>query len=89
MLGSLIADFLRGAIDPAMARGVRIGVALHRAVDVYTDAHPQVVAARARFAPPYRRYAGILLDMWFDHLLAREWERHGDGSLHDFSQRVQ
>ncbi|MET0226353.1 MAG: hypothetical protein ABW187_07940, partial [Dokdonella sp.] len=89
MLGSLIADFLRGAIDPAMARGVRIGVALHRAVDVYTDAHPEVVAARARFEPPYRRYAGILLDMWFDHLLAREWERYGVGSLHAFSQRVQ
>lgn len=89
MLGSLIADFLRGAIDPAMARGVRIGVALHRAVDVYTDAHPEVVAARARFEPPYRRYAGILLDMWFDHLLARNWLRYGDGSLHAFSQQVQ
>jgi len=89
MLGSLIADFLRGAIDPAMARGVRIGVALHRSVDVYTDAHPEVVAARARFEPPYRRYAGILLDMWFDHLLARGWERYGNGPLHAFSQHVQ
>jgi len=89
ILGSLIADFLRGAVDPAMARGVRIGIALHRSVDVYTDAHPEVVAARARFEPPYRRYAGILLDMWFDHLLARGWARYGDGSLHAFSQRVQ
>jgi acyl carrier protein phosphodiesterase len=89
ILGSLIADFLRGAVDPAMARGVRVGIALHRSVDVYTDAHPEVAAARARFEPPYRRYAGILLDMWFDHLLARDWTRYGDGSLHAFSQRVQ
>ncbi|MEP7043921.1 MAG: ACP phosphodiesterase [Dokdonella sp.] len=89
MLGSLIADFLRGAVDPALPRGVRIGIALHRAVDVYTDAHPQVVAARALFQPPYRRYAGILLDMWFDHLLARNWTRYADGSLHAFSRHLQ
>jgi acyl carrier protein phosphodiesterase len=89
VFGSLIADFLRGRIDPALPRGVRIGVALHRAVDTWTDAHPQVVAARALFAPPYRRYAGILLDVWFDHLLARDWERHAGGSLRTFSRGVQ
>ena len=89
MLGSLTADFVRGAIDPALPPGVRAGIALHRAIDVYTDAHPQVVAARARFAPPYRRYAGILLDVWFDHLLAREWATYGDGSLAAFSREVQ
>lgn len=89
MFGGLIADFLRGRIDPALPRGVRLGVALHRSIDVFTDAHPQVVAARALFEPPYRRYAGILLDVWFDHLLARDWDRLGIGSLHAFSQTVQ
>ncbi len=89
MLGGLIADFLRGALDPALPRGVRIGIALHRSVDTYTDAHPHVVAARALFEPPYRRYAGILLDVWFDHLLARDWASHADGSLHAFSREVQ
>jgi acyl carrier protein phosphodiesterase len=89
MLGSLIADFLRGAIEPGLPRGVRIGIALHRAVDIYTDAHPQVAAARALFQPPYRRYAGIMLDVWFDHLLARAWSRYGSGSLSAFSHDVQ
>lgn len=89
MLGGLIADFLRGRIDPARPRGVRAGIALHRSIDVFTDAHPQVVAARALFEPPYRRYAGILLDVWFDHLLARGWDRLGIGSLHAFSRDVQ
>lgn len=88
MFGGLIADFLRGRVDPALPRGVRLGIALHRAVDVYTDAHPEVVAARALFEPPYRRYAGILLDIWFDHLLARDWPHYGPGSLHAFSQHV-
>ncbi len=89
MLGSLTADFLRGAVDPALPRSVRIGIALHRSVDRYTDAHPQVVAARALFEPPMRRYAGIVLDVWFDHLLARDWAQYAGGSLHAFSQRVQ
>jgi len=86
--GSMIGDFVRGAIDPALPDGVRGGIALHRAVDAYTDAHAEVVAARALFEPPFRRYAGILLDVWFDHLLARDWSHHVDGSLDEFSREV-
>ena len=89
MFGGLIADFLRGGIDPALPRGVRIGIALHRSIDRYTDAHAEVVAARALFIAPYRRYAGILLDIWFDHLLARDWNRYADMALPAFSRRVQ
>ncbi len=89
VFGGLIADFVRGAVDPALPRGVRLGIALHRSIDVFTDAHADVAAARALFEPPYRRYAGILLDVWFDHLLARGWERLGTGSLHAFSRDVQ
>lgn len=88
MFGSLIGDFVRGAIDPALPAPVRDGIALHRAVDVYTDAHPEVIRARELFAPPYRRYAGILIDLWFDHLLARGWNEHGEGALEDFSDLV-
>lgn len=88
MLGSLIGDFVRGGIDPALPPKVRAGIALHRAIDAYTDAHADVAAARALFEPPFRRYAGILLDMWFDHLLARQWTRYGEGTLDDFSDNV-
>ena len=87
--GSMIGDFVRGAIDPALPNGVRDGIALHRAVDAYTDVHAEVVAARTLFEPPHRRYAGIMLDVWFDHLLARDWTRHAAGSLQAFSREVQ
>lgn len=70
VIGSMLGDFVRGPIDPALSPQIRIGLRLHRAVDVFTDAHPTVVLARALFAPPFRRYAGIILDVWFDHLLA-------------------
>jgi len=88
MFGSLIGDFVRGAIDPTLPPGVRAGIALHRSIDTYTDAHADVAAARALFVPPFRRYAGILLDVWFDHLLARQWARYGEGALEEFSDNV-
>jgi acyl carrier protein phosphodiesterase len=88
MFGSLIGDFVRGRIDAALPWKVRAGVALHRAIDAYTDSHAEVAAARALFAPPFRRYAGILLDVWFDHLLALQWTRFGEGDLDAFSERV-
>jgi acyl carrier protein phosphodiesterase len=61
------------------------GLRLHRAVDVYTDAHPDVLAAKALLPPPYRRYGGIMLDMWFDHCLARDFSRWNAQPLDSYS----
>jgi len=88
MLGGLIGDFVRGRADPALPSGVSAGIALHRAIDGYTDRHADVTAARALFDPPLRRYAGVLLDIWFDHLLARAWPAYSQESLDDFSRHV-
>lgn len=84
-LGGMLGDFVRGQPDPAWPAGVVAGIRLHRAIDVYTDAHPRVLAAKARLQPPYRRYAGILLDMWFDHCLARDFGRWSEIPLEAFS----
>ena len=88
MFGSLIGDFVRGRIDPDLPPGVRAGIALHRAIDTYTDAQQDVAVARQLFDAPLRRYAGVLLDIWFDHLLAREWSFHSSEALDDFSRHV-
>lgn len=72
-LGSAQGDFLHGHPDPAWTDARQAGLLFHRAIDRYTDAHPDVVAARNTFDPPMRRYAGIVLDIWFDHLLVRGW----------------
>jgi acyl carrier protein phosphodiesterase len=76
VLGGLLADFWRGAPDPAWRPGLARGVRLHRRIDAWVDAHPLLLEARRWFDPPLRRYAGILLDVWFDHWLARDFERH-------------
>lgn len=74
-LGSAEGDFVHGAPDTRWPRTRQAGLRFHRAIDRYTDTHADVVAARRLFAPPMRRYAGIVLDVWFDHLLVRAWDR--------------
>lgn len=87
-LGGLLGDFVHGPVPSGLRTGVEHGIRLHRAIDVYTDAHPVVVALRGRFAAPFRRYAGILIDVWFDHVLAREFARWCDTPLATFSDSV-
>jgi acyl carrier protein phosphodiesterase len=87
-LGGLMADFVRGKPDASLPPRLVAGIALHRAIDGFTDAHPDVVAARGLFVPPYRRYAGILLDMWFDHCLARDFARWSTQPLARLSDEV-
>ena len=88
-LGGILGDFVHGQPDPATypARVIS-GIRLHRAIDVYTDAHPQVLAAKACLPSPYRRYAGILLDMWFDHCLARSFPDWSEQPLTEYSMAL-
>ena len=61
-------------------------VRLHRKIDSYTDRHPEVLQAKRHFPEGRRRYAGILLDVHFDHLLARDWHRYHGGDLDAFTR---
>lgn len=87
-LGGVLGDFVHGMPDPALPQRVRDGIHLHRAIDSFTDTHPEVRAARERMQPPFRRYAGILLDVWFDHLLARDFAAWSDLPLDAFSRNL-
>ncbi len=88
ILGALLGDFVFGQLALAdWPEPVRAEIIRHRRIDRYTDAHPAVVAARARFGA-LRRYAGIALDVYFDHCLARDWSRWSEVPLDAFSARV-
>lgn len=78
-LGNLAGDFVQGVELATLPEDLQAGVALHRAIDRFVDAHPVVVAAKARLQPPFRRFGGVLLDVFFDHFLARDWQHFGDG----------
>jgi len=88
-LGGMLGDFVHGKPDPArFPPRVIDGIRLHRAIDVYTDAHPEVAEARRLLPSPYRRFGGILLDMWFDHELARDFARWSGEPLAAYSDRL-
>src|SRR5690349_14540980 len=78
-LGNLAGDFVRGVYVSALHGGLQRGIAMHRAIDRFVDAHHAVRTAKERLQPPFRRFAGVLVDVWFDHFLARGWQRFGDG----------
>ena len=85
-LGAMLGDFWHGAPDPSWPAGVRAGVILHRKIDVYTDSHPLVMEAKNLFESPWRRFAGIIIDVHFDHVLAREWRRYADEPIDALSE---
>lgn len=88
LLGSLYGDFVKGPLAGRFAPQLEAAIVLHRRIDAFTDAHPLVMQARARFSAERRRTAGILLDLFFDHCLARDWAEFADEPLDDFTARV-
>ena len=88
ILGGLLGDFVFGkSVLQDWRPSVRLEIVRHRRIDRYTDTHPFVVDARILFGD-LRRYAGIVLDVYFDHCLARDWHRWNDTPLEDFTARV-
>ncbi|MGY3266865.1 acyl carrier protein phosphodiesterase [Lysobacter sp. HA35] len=89
MLGALLGDFAFGSSGLERYGDVeRREILLHRRVDRFTDTHPAVTELRAHFPDGRRRYAGIVLDVYFDHLLARGWSRWSDIPLDAFTTRA-
>ncbi len=74
-VGNLLGDFARGVDAASLPPAVRAGLDNHRAVDRFTDAHPHVTEMKRAFSRKRRRFAGIALDIYFDHLLLHHWER--------------
>ncbi|MFW9080257.1 ACP phosphodiesterase [Pseudomonas sp. P2757] len=88
LLGSLYGDFVKGRLQGQFDPEVEAAIALHRRIDVFTDRHPLVDVSLGRFSTTRRRYAGIVLDVFFDHCLARDWSRYADRPLAQFTSNV-
>lgn len=87
-VGSLLGDFVKGPMDSiALPEGVREGIWLHRQIDGFTDRHELVARSKERVSRQRRRYAGIMVDMFYDHLLARHWQRFSGQPLDEFPSR--
>ena len=88
LVASLMGDFVKGPLSTELPRDIYRGIRLHRLVDQFTDAHPIHLRSRSRFQPPRRRFAGIIVDVCYDHFLARSWEQFSQTPLPAFTEHV-
>jgi acyl carrier protein phosphodiesterase len=85
-LGNLLADLVRGDTRAAMSAGFQRGARCHHAIDAFTDAHPVVRRSRSRVRAEYRRFSGVLVDVFYDHCLATSWHAYSLIPLRDFTR---
>ena len=83
--GSIMGDFFKGQVqNSSLPEDLKIGILLHRKVDSFTDNHDFVKSLKSNM-PTNRRYGGIVLDVLFDHILAKDFLRFHHQPLNEFS----
>jgi acyl carrier protein phosphodiesterase len=87
MVGALLGDFVKPHAGLQFSAEMEAEIITHRKVDSFTDSHPVVLEAKRLFEGPSRRYSGILLDVFYDHVLASSWERYSAVPLQQFIAR--
>jgi acyl carrier protein phosphodiesterase len=88
ILGSLLGDFVRGRTEGRFNPAVSSAIRLHRRIDSFADAHEISRRSRSRVSPLRRRFAGVIVDMAYDHFLSRHWRRFDSTELPVFVDRV-
>jgi len=88
MVGAMLGDFVKGSLRDRYSEGVRHGIELHRKVDSFTDSHEIVRQSKSRISPARRRFAGIIIDVFYDHFLAKNWSDYSSVSLDDFAKQA-
>ncbi len=84
-IGNFIADFVKGKNYEAYPLEIQQGIILHRHIDYFTDTHPIVLESKQRLYSRYHKYAGVIVDVFYDHFLAVKWEDYSSISLLEFS----
>jgi acyl carrier protein phosphodiesterase len=91
-LGNLLGDFVKGRVERFDHRGtterLRTGIQMHRTIDAFSDRHPAVRRSKEILAPTYGRLSGVIVDVFYDHVLARRWSEHHAEPLSAFTQDV-
>jgi acyl carrier protein phosphodiesterase len=84
MYANLFGDFVKGKDLERFSDLQKKGIILHRALDQYIDHHPAVLELMHQLYPHLPKVTGIAIDLFFDHLLAKQWDNYHSSSLNDF-----
>lgn len=87
-IGNMLADFVTPDMDRQFSPEIQKGIAMHRAVDRFTDSHPIVRKSQQRIDNRFRLLKGVMVDIFYDHFLAKNWPKYADMPLEAFAREV-
>ena len=86
-IGNFIADGIKGKRYKKFSKDIQIGILLHRHIDTYTDAHKTVRLSTKRLHEKYSHYSGVIVDILYDHFLAKNWASYSDKPLDKYIKK--
>ncbi|NRT10758.1 ACP phosphodiesterase [Flavobacterium sp. 14A] len=85
-IGNFMADGIRGKHFEEFPVDIQTGITIHRAIDTFTDAHPVFRQSTKKLHARYHHYAGVIVDVFYDHFLAKNWSSYSNENLEEFIQ---
>lgn len=87
-IGNLLPDLMTRTELCVTPKVFQAGIDCHRRIDAFTDSHPIVRRSAQRLVPPHRRFAPILVDIFYDHFLSANWSQHCSQPLEEFVREI-
>ncbi len=87
MVGNFIGDYVKGNAWNKYPENIKKGILMHRRIDSFTDTHPKFREAKSLFRNEFGLYSGIVIDLLYDHYLAKNWNEYSDITLRTFAKR--
>jgi len=84
-LGNFLGDFANKSLENNFEYSIRNGIFMHRKLDSFTDSNLVFLESKKRISSLNRRFAGVLIDMFYDHFLAKNWSEYSSISLEEYS----
>ncbi|MES2590402.1 MAG: ACP phosphodiesterase [Bacteroidota bacterium] len=88
IIGNYIADSVKGSAFNNFSADIQKGIIIHRKIDTFTDSHSIVEFSKERLRGKYKKYASVIVDIYYDHYLAKNWNNYSNITLEVFIQDV-
>lgn len=85
-IGNFMADGIRGQQYLDFHPEIQKGILLHRFIDTFTDAHPVYRKSKHKLHDKYGHYSGVIMDIVYDHFLAKNWSKFHSTPLQEYAQ---
>ncbi len=88
LIGNFISDAIKGNKYKSYPPEIQAGILLHREIDTYTDTHSIVRKSKRRLNKRYNHYSGVVIDIFYDHFLAKNWKNYSEIPLELYAENI-